>query len=184
MGMADRGPTHVYNDFSFWLELLYITYAHIRPHTGSVFHPHFICSKKNLRMMPQSCNLRSAVEEWLGACCRTSGGRSRVSRAVSSLHRFTNDALAVGGCIINRSSAKEASDQDRTGAPRPAAHALAAAPAATSIRDSSLAVRPALTRRHRQPDPEQHAPRTTRLQRSLTPRDPRRSLLRHDTARP
>ena len=25
MGMADRGPTHVYNDFSFWLGLLYST---------------------------------------------------------------------------------------------------------------------------------------------------------------
>ena len=64
MGMADRGPTHVYNDFSFWLELLYITHDHL---VHRVFHPHFICSKKNLRMMPQSCNLRSAVEEWLGS---------------------------------------------------------------------------------------------------------------------
>ena len=38
MGMADRGPTHVYNDFSFWLELLYITNNAL---VHRVFHPHF-----------------------------------------------------------------------------------------------------------------------------------------------
>ena len=43
MGMADRGPTHVYNDFSFWLELLYITYNAL---VHRVFHPHFNMLKK------------------------------------------------------------------------------------------------------------------------------------------
>ena len=63
MGMADRGPTHVYNDFSFWLGLLYST---ITPSYTVFFKLTLYAKKKNLRMMPQSCNLRSAVEEWLG----------------------------------------------------------------------------------------------------------------------
>eukprot|EP00964_Phaeocystis_antarctica_P052175 scaffold30518_cov67-Phaeocystis_antarctica.AAC.6 len=132
-----------------------------------------------------SCRERALSSVYLTPYSATVPGSFSATVAFSSGTWHTNDALAFGGCIINRSSAREASDQDRTGAPRPAAHALAAAPAATSIRYSSLvSVRPALTRRHRQPDPEQHAPRTTRLQRSLTPHAPRRSLLLHDTARP
>ena len=66
----------------------------------------------------------------------------------------------------------------------PRLHRVRALRCPTDHHSSLVSVRPALTRRDRQPDPEQHAPRTTRLQRSLTHHDPRRSLLLHDTARP